>query len=78
MVIARATIKGQVVIPVNLRKKYGIHQGSRLAILDGDGQIIIRPVAKNPIQEGLGCLNKFKGPSPLKFLLKEHRKEAKA
>jgi len=77
MVISTATLKGQVLIPVQLRRKYHIHKGSRLAVLDGDGQIILRPVPENPIDAGMGFLKKFKGKSALKVLLDERAAERK-
>ena len=76
MVIAKASFKGQVLIPVSLRKKYNIQKGSRLAVLDGNGSIIFKPMSKDPIEEGCGFLKKYKGPSALKVLLEERRKEA--
>ena len=78
MVIAKASFKGQVLIPVSLRKKYNIQKGSRLAVLDGNGSIIFKPMLKDPVEEGCGFLKNVKGPSPLKYLLKEHRKEARS
>ena len=77
MVISTATVKGQVLIPVQLRKKYHIHKGSRLAVLDGDGQIILKPVADDPIEAGMGFLKKFKGKSALKSLQEEKMIERK-
>ena len=75
MVIAKTTLKGQILIPVSLRRKYHIHKGSRFAIIDGDGQIILKPVSKDPIEEGFGMLKKFKGPSALKGLMEERARE---
>lgn len=77
MDIAKASLKGQVLIPVSLRRKYNIQKGSRLAVLDGNGTIVLKPMLKDPIEQGCGMLKKAKGPSPLKYLLQEHRKEAR-
>ena len=77
MVVATATLKGQVLIPVQLRRKYHIHKGSRLAVLDGNGQIILRPMSKNPIDEAMGFLKKYKGKSPLKMLMEDRAAERK-
>ncbi len=73
MVIAQATIKGQIVIPVELRRKYHIHKGSQFAIIDRDGQIILKPLPANPIEYGCGLL---KGSSALKELIKDRKREA--
>ena len=77
MVIAEATLKGQILIPVELRRKYHIEQGSKLAIIDHDGEIILKPLHKNPIEYACGFLKKYSGPSPLKELLKDRKREAR-
>jgi AbrB family looped-hinge helix DNA binding protein len=76
MVITRATSKGQVVIPVELRKKYNIRKGTRLAISPGEGNVIlVRPVPEDPIEASRGML---KGKTSLtKALLKDRIEEAK-
>ena len=75
MVIAKATIKGQVLIPVALRRKYHIRKGSRLAVIDKNGEIILKPLAEDPIALGRGFLKG--GPSVLKALAAERKKEAR-
>ena len=75
MVIAKATIKGQVLIPIDLRRKYHIRKGSRLAIIDKEGEIVLKPLMEDPIAYGHGFLKG--GPSVLKALLKERKREAK-
>lgn len=76
MVITRATSKGQVVIPVELRKKYNIIKGTRLAISAGEGNVIlVRPVPDDPVKASRGIL---KGKTSLtKALLKDRAEEAK-
>ena len=76
MVIAEATLKGQIVIPVELRRKYHIEKGSKLAVIDHDGEIILKPLHKNPIEQGLGFLKKYPGSSALKELLKDRKRES--
>ena len=75
MVIATATLKGQVVIPAPLRRKYRIHQGSRLAVLEGEGQIIFKPLPDDPLKESMGFLKKFKGQSALKALMEDRAEQ---
>ncbi len=75
MVISSISPKGQIVIPAALRRKYHIHQGMRMAVSDGDGQIIIKPVPDNPIEAASGFLKKLKGPSAFKVFMQERRKE---
>jgi AbrB family looped-hinge helix DNA binding protein len=73
--IAKATIKGQVVIPIELRKKFNIKKGSRMSIYEGEGNIIIKPLPEDPIEASKGML---KGKtSMLKALLKDREEEAK-
>jgi AbrB family looped-hinge helix DNA binding protein len=74
--IAKATTKGQVVIPADLRKKFNIKKGSKVSIYEGEGNIIIvRPLPEDPIEASKGML---KGKtSILKALLKDREEEAK-
>ena len=71
MHITQATIKGQVVIPVALRKKYHIQKGSRLAVIDRDGEIVLKPLVEDPIEYGHGLLKG--GKSALKELLRQRK-----
>ena len=75
MTIAKATVKGHVIIPAELRKKYNIKKGSRVSVYEGKGGvIIIKPIPEDPIGESRGML---KGkPSLLKALMRDRREEA--
>ncbi len=44
LIEARTTEKGQVVIPVVLRRKYGIKKGTRIQFIEKEGQIILNPL----------------------------------
>ncbi len=74
--ISKATIKGQVVIPSELRKKYNIKKGSRVSIYEGEGNIIIiKPLPDDPIAASKGML---KGKtSIIKALTRDREEEAK-
>ena len=76
MTIAKATVKGQVVIPADLRKRFNIKKGTRLAISEGEGNVIVlRPVPDDPIEASRGML---KGKSSLtRALLRDRREDAK-
>ena len=39
-----ATVKGQILIPVVLRRKYGIKKGTPIDISEEDGRIVLRPI----------------------------------
>lgn len=75
MTISRATIKGQVIIPVELRRKFNIKKGTRVAIAEGEGEVIvIKPLPDDPIEGSRGML---KGRTSLtKALLKDRKEEA--
>jgi AbrB family looped-hinge helix DNA binding protein len=36
------TRKGQITIPVEIRRKFGIEEGSRVEVLEEEGMIVIR------------------------------------
>jgi AbrB family looped-hinge helix DNA binding protein len=75
MEIVKTTIKGQVVIPAELRKKYGITRGTRVMVMEREGEIVLKPLLSNPIKEARGM---FKGgESALKTLLADREEEAK-
>jgi len=38
------TVKGQIVIPSKIRRKFGIKQGTQVFIYDRDGEIVIKPI----------------------------------
>lgn len=50
---ARATEKGQIVIPAELRKKYGIKRGTRIQVYEKDDQIILIPLSPEVIRKRL-------------------------
>jgi AbrB family looped-hinge helix DNA binding protein len=41
-----ATVKGQIVIPLEIRKKYGIKAGTKINILDEDERIVLQTIAR--------------------------------
>jgi len=75
MTVVTPTIKGQIVIPAILRKKFGIVKGTPINIYDQDNKIILEPIHEDPIQQGRGIL-KTKG-RVLKRLIADRKEEAK-
>ena len=66
--------KGWVVIPRDLRKRYGLKKGDRVHIIDYGGVISIIPASGAPIKKSLGML---KGKTSLvKELAKSRRQDA--
>ena len=59
--------KGWVVIPAELRRRYGWKPGTRVNVVDYGGVISLQPVLKNPEEEGWGA-SKVPGRSLLKAL----------
>jgi AbrB family looped-hinge helix DNA binding protein len=58
MTIEYATVKakGQVVIPVDLRRKFRIDEGTRVAFLEEEGRLFIQPVTDEFIDAMKGVL----------------------
>ncbi len=75
MNVVKATVKGQILIPASLRRKYKIERGTRLRIYDKKNHIVLEPVVRDPVEEGRGML-KTKGRI-LKSLIEDRKREAK-
>jgi AbrB family looped-hinge helix DNA binding protein len=67
-----ATIKGQIVIPAELRKKYGIKAGTKIQIMDENERIVLQPITREYIHSLRG---KFRGKGLLKALAAEKKQE---
>ena len=69
-----ATVKGQVVIPVSVRRKLAIKEGTRIQIEVNEEarQIILTPITREYIHSLRG---KFKGKGLLKALMAEKKRE---
>jgi len=68
----RVSAKGQIVIPVLLRRKYGIREGTRIVILDNGDSIILKPITEEYLKRLQGSL---KGKVALKELINERLKD---
>lgn len=68
----KATKKGQIVIPANLRRKYGIEEGTRFNIRDNEGQIILEPITDEYITSLRGIA---KDSGTLNSLMRERKKD---
>lgn len=69
-----ATVKGQVVIPVSVRRKLAIKEGTRIQIEVNEEahQIILTPITREYIHSLRG---KYKGKGLLKALMAEKQRE---
>lgn len=66
--------KGWVVIPAKLRKKYHLHPGRTVNIVDYGGVLALVPVSDDPIGQSAGLLYK-PNDSLTQALLAERSKE---
>jgi AbrB family looped-hinge helix DNA binding protein len=59
MLVEYATVKakGQVVIPVDVRRKFQIDEGTRVAFLEEKGRLFIQPVTDEFIDTMKGMLS---------------------
>lgn len=67
------TVKGQVVIPSKLRRKFNIKKGTQVYLYERDGEIVIKPITDEYIQKMAG-MSGTKGKL-LKALMEEKAKE---
>ncbi|WP_419662655.1 transcriptional regulator, AbrB family [Desulfosarcina variabilis str. Montpellier] len=71
----KVSAKGQVVLPARIRKKYGIHPGGKIQLLEYDNLIYLIPPSEDPVKEAKGCLPPK--PSLSKQLLEERQRDSK-
>jgi AbrB family looped-hinge helix DNA binding protein len=67
------TVKGQVVIPSRLRRRFGIKKGTQVCFYEREGEIVIRPVTDEYLRSLAGVTG-TKGKL-LKALMDEKAKE---
>ena len=75
--MARATVsaKGWVVIPKELREKYGLTPGRSVEVIDYGGIVSIIPVPADPVKALQGMFASVGGKYWTEALLEEHRRE---
>ena len=69
-----ATIKGQIVIPSSVRRKFGIKEGTRIQI-EADEKthhIILTPITREYI---FSLMGKYRGKGLMKALMEERHRE---
>jgi AbrB family looped-hinge helix DNA binding protein len=67
------TRKGQTTIPIRLREKYGIREGTRLEVIDSGSGITLKPKPSTLDLGGSGA--KYSTPKEMKRLLDRLREE---
>jgi len=52
------TVKGQIVIPFRIRRRYGIKEGTRVCLIERNGGIILKPLTTEYFNKMAGVLGK--------------------
>lgn len=73
MYTAKVSTKGWVVIPKELREKYGLKEGARVQVVDYGNVLVLVPLPEDPIGALYGML--AGGPSLTEELLAERERE---
>ena len=66
--IMTVSSKGQVVIPAEIRRRYGIEPGSKLVLVDLAGVLYLVPASDSPLEELRGMFADREGFSSEDFL----------
>lgn len=72
------TTKGQVVIPLRLRKQFEIEDGTKAVVQATPEGILLKPVTAALIKRGRGILKRARGGTALIDDWAEHKKEERA
>lgn len=75
MAYSKLSVKGQIVIPQGLRRKFGLRPGSAVSVVEEHEKIVVYPAPEDPIDAACGLLKG--GESLAAELLKERREEKK-
>jgi len=73
MVTTIVTSKGQIVIPSKIRRHFNIKKGTRLCIIEKQGEIVLQPLTEDYFANAAGIL-KTKGKLT-QALMEERRKD---
>ena len=73
----RFTTKGQVVIPLRLRKQFHIEEGTKAIVEATDDGILLKPVTAVTIRRLRGILKRKPGEKPFAEEMAEHKREEK-
>ena len=71
---ATVTSKGQIVIPADIRRRYGIHRGTKVSFIEEGGRLVLQPITPEFIDSVMGSL-KGSGPSLITLLRRERKKD---
>lgn len=71
------TTKGQVVIPLRLRKLFHIEDGTRVIVTATEEGILLKPVTRHAINRLRGILKRKPGDRPFAEEWAEHKRQEK-
>ncbi|MCD6232446.1 AbrB/MazE/SpoVT family DNA-binding domain-containing protein [Candidatus Aerophobetes bacterium] len=74
MAIVTVSTKGQIVIPKEVREKFGLRPGTKIDVKLKGNEITLKPIRKNISNRLYG---KYRGIDLLKDLKEEHYREVK-
>jgi len=74
----RFTTKGQVVIPLRLRKQFDIEDGTKAVVQATPEGILLKPMTAALIKRGRGILKRTPGGKLLREEWAEHKKQERA
>ena len=74
----RFTTKGQIVIPLRLRKQFEIEEGTRAVVQATPEGILLKPVSAALIRRGRGILKRSPGHGSLTENWAEHKRQERA
>ena len=72
------TTKGQVVIPLRLRKQFDIEDGTKAVVQATAEGILLKPMTAALIKRGRGILKRTAGGKPLREDWAEHKRQERA
>ncbi len=72
------TTKGQIVIPLRLRKQFDIEDGTKAVVQATPEGILLKPMTAALIKRGRGILKHTPGGRPLTEDWAEHKKQERA
>lgn len=72
MVKVKVSSKGQIVIPKELREKYGMQQGTTVGVLEYPNEIVIVPLPKDAVKAAKGM---FESEKSIREMLDKVRRE---
>lgn len=72
MYTIKVSSKGQIVVPIKLRQKYGLDQGVEVGLLEFPNEIVIVPIPEDTIKAAKGM---FQSKKTVRNMLEEARRE---